>query len=135
MTPYAIFVVVLTMAYIIYYGYHISKDLYGKKEQPESVAEEFDFGGMAEGVVPTPVRETGDGFSLGDNPGQRAGTEPPVAADDAAEKLSRMMDGLDETDVTSEGGKEYPELEQMMLSRSPDLVFRKSTVKQSRETV
>ena len=31
MTPYVIFVIVLTVAYIIYYGYHISKDLYGKK--------------------------------------------------------------------------------------------------------
>jgi hypothetical protein len=31
MTPYLIFVTVLTIAYIIYYGYHISKDLYGEK--------------------------------------------------------------------------------------------------------
>lgn len=33
MTPYVIFVIVLTVAYIIYYGYHISKDLYGKKKR------------------------------------------------------------------------------------------------------
>lgn len=32
MTPYAIFAIALTIAYIIYYGYTISKDLYGKKE-------------------------------------------------------------------------------------------------------
>lgn len=36
MTPYAIFVIVLTIAYIIYYGYNISKDLYGKKKENDT---------------------------------------------------------------------------------------------------
>ena len=36
MTPYVIFVIVLTVAYIIYYGYHISKDLYGKKNEKDT---------------------------------------------------------------------------------------------------
>ena len=66
MTPYVIFVIVLTIAYIIYYGYHISKDLYGKKNEKETSVEEFDVSGMQDEVVATPVRESGDGFSLGE---------------------------------------------------------------------
>lgn len=66
MTPYVIFVIVLTIAYIIYYGYNISKDLYGKKNEKDTPVEEFDVSGMRDEVVATPVRESGDGFSLGE---------------------------------------------------------------------
>lgn len=59
MTPYVIFVIVLTVAYIIYYGYHISKDLYGKKNEKDTPVEEFDVSGMQDDVVATPVRESG----------------------------------------------------------------------------
>ena len=31
MSPFAIFAIVLTIAYIIYYGVTISRDLYGKR--------------------------------------------------------------------------------------------------------
>ena len=71
MTPYVIFVIVLTVAYIIYYGYHISKDLYGKKNEKDTSVEEFDVSGMQDEVVATPVRESGDGFSIGEKDGHR----------------------------------------------------------------
>lgn len=54
MTPYVIFVIVLTVAYIIYYGYHISKDLYGKKNEKDTPVEEFDVSGMQDDVVAHP---------------------------------------------------------------------------------
>lgn len=65
MTPYAIFAIALTIAYIIYYGYNISKDLYGRKGDVQDTAEEFDIASMSGEVVAIPVRELDDGFSLG----------------------------------------------------------------------
>lgn len=56
MTPYAIFAIALTIAYIIYYGYNISKDLYGKKGDVRDTAEEFDIASMTGEVIATPVR-------------------------------------------------------------------------------
>lgn len=46
MTPYAIFAIASTIAYIIYYGYNISKDLYGRKGDVQDTAEEFDIASM-----------------------------------------------------------------------------------------
>ena len=65
MSPFAIFAIVLTIAYIIYYGVNISRDLYGKKGQESETEEIFDIGTMSEIEEPIPVREDGDGFVIG----------------------------------------------------------------------
>lgn len=140
MTPYAIFVIVLTIAYIIYYGYHISKDLYGKKSEKDTTVEEFDVSGMQDEVAAIPVRESGDGFSLGEeadrdnrNPGSSEYEgEPP--SDSGKGRFDNLTENMDETDVTSEGGVPFDELEQMMYDRKPDIAFRKSTISRTRET-
>lgn len=142
MTPYVIFVIVLTIAYIIYYGYNISKDLYGKKNEKDTPVEEFDVSGMQDEVVATPVRESGDGFSLGDEAGRSPagmGTGEPgqggeESPDGGRGRFDSLTDGMDETDVTSEGGIPYDELEQMLYDKRPDIAFRKSTVSRTRET-
>ncbi len=142
MTPYVIFVIVLTIAYIIYYGYNISKDLYGKKNENDTPVEEFDVSGMQDEVVATPVRENGDGFSLGDEAGRSpAGMdtgEPGQGGEESPDvgrgRFGSLTDGMDETDVTSEGGVPYDELEQMLYDKRPDIAFRKSTVSRTRET-
>ncbi|WP_289198262.1 hypothetical protein [Bacteroides acidifaciens] len=41
---------------------------------------------------------------------------------------------MDETDVTSEGGVSFEELEQMLYDKKSDIAFRKSTVTHTRET-
>lgn len=140
MTPYVIFVIVLTVAYIIYYGYHISKDLYGKKNEEDTPVEEFDVSGMQDEVIATPVRESGDGFSLGEetvrgsgNPG-RAEPEGEASAGNGKSRFDDLTENMDETDVTSEGGVPYDELEQMLYDKKPDIAFRKSTVSHTRET-
>ena len=140
MTPYVIFVIVLTVAYIIYYGYHISKDLYGKKNEEDTPVEEFDVSGMQDEVIATPVRESGDGFSLGEetgrgsgNPG-RAEPEGEASAGNGKGRFDDLTGNMDETDVTSEGGVPYDELEQMLYDKKPDIAFRKSTVSHTRET-
>ena len=65
MSPFAIFAIVLTIAYIIYYGVTISRDLYGKKGQESETDEIFGVGKMSEIEEPIPVTEEGDGFVIG----------------------------------------------------------------------
>lgn len=139
MTPYVIFVIVLTIAYIIYYGYHISKDLYGKKNERETSVEEFDVSGMQDEVIATPVRESGDGFSLGEETvpdNDHSGVAEPEVETWAGGtgRFDNLTDNMDETDVTSEGGVSFDELEQMLYDKKPDIAFRKSTVSRTRDT-
>lgn len=140
MTPYVIFVIVLTIAYIIYYGYHISKDLYGKKNEKDTSVEEFDVSNMQDEVVATPVRESGDGFFLGEETDrgnstpESAGPEGESSSDSGKGRFDNLTDNMDETDVTSEGGVSFVELEQMLYDRKSDIAFRKSTVSHTRET-
>jgi len=140
MTPYVIFVIVLTIAYIIYYGYNISKDLYGKKNEKDTPVEEFDVSGMQDEVVATPVRESGDGFSLGEEAGRESGNPVRIEPEDEASaesgrgRFDNLTDNMDETDVTSEGGVSFEELEQMLYDKKSEIAFRKSTVSRTRET-
>jgi hypothetical protein len=78
-----IFVTVLTIAYIIYYGYHISKDLYGKKGEASDTAEVFDVASLQDEVTATPVREMDGSFSLGDNEVVHSVPTPVVPASGA----------------------------------------------------
>lgn len=48
MSPFVIFVIVLTVIYIIYYAVMITRDLYGKKEEHKSQEEVFDVSDMVE---------------------------------------------------------------------------------------
>lgn len=65
MSPFAIFAIVLTIAYIIYYGVNISRDLYGKKGQENEAEEIFNVSTMTEIEDPISVTEDGDGFVIG----------------------------------------------------------------------
>lgn len=65
MSPFAIFAIVLTIAYIIYYGVTISRDLYGKKGQETETEEISDMSNMSKIEEPIPVTEDGDGFVIG----------------------------------------------------------------------
>lgn len=140
MSPYVIFVIVLTIAYIIYYGYNISKDLYGKKGQPEATVEEFDVSGMENEEQPTPVRETGEGFSLGgivEEPIQQP--VPPQSPEETtpvreSNRYSDLTEQMDETDVSCTGATEPDDLAVMMANHDQNLnLFRKNDIKQTRE--
>lgn len=125
MANYMIFVVVLTIAYIIYYGYNISKDLYGKKTDKEPEVETFDIADMEEPSA-TPVRESDSGFSVGGNVAE------PISEDGEEETTSdgskwnvKMFEGkLEEADVQSEGGITNEELEVMLITRNSNIRFQ-----------
>jgi hypothetical protein len=133
MTPYLIFVTVLTIAYIIYYGYHISKDLYGKKGEASDTAEVFDVASLQDEVTATPVREMDGGFSLGDNEVVQS-VPTPVAPASGADKYDSIREEMEETDVQSEGGLTAMEMEEFLATHNVTDLFRKSKIKETRET-
>lgn len=140
MTPYAIFAIALTIAYIIYYGYNISKDLYGRKGDVQDTAEEFDIASMSGEVIATPVREMEGGFSLGDMDERLTVTSEPATEENPAEKPDRYKDlgnQLEETDIQSEGGMFEDEMAEYIMSRhqNPSDMFRRSTISETRATV
>ncbi len=63
MSPFAIFAIVLTVAYVIYYAYIITKDLYGIKDQRKDDTESFDVSNMAEDEAPISISEHPDNFN------------------------------------------------------------------------
>lgn len=136
MTPYAIFVIVLTIAYIIYYGYNISKDIYGKKDEKRNTEEVFDIGAMSGEVVATPVREVDGGFSFGDTV---SGTSENVFStpESKPDKYDEMKRQLEDADIQSEGGMlEHDMIEWLVQSRqNPTDMFRTGKITEKRETL
>ena len=140
MIPYAIFAIALTIAYIIYYGYNISKDLYGKKGDVRDTAEEFDIASMSGEVIATPVRETDGGFSLGDMDEVHAVTPVPESEEIPSEKPDRYKDlgsQLEDADIQSEGGMFEFELTEYIAARyhNPSEMFRRTTISETRATL
>src|SRR5574344_1523680 len=70
MSPFLIFAIVLTVAYIIYYAVMITRDLYGQKDEENKHEEVFDAGDMDELEEAVVVSEKGNGFSVADKPAQ-----------------------------------------------------------------
>jgi hypothetical protein len=128
-----IFVTVLTIAYIIYYGYHISKDLYGKKGEASDTAEVFDVASLQDEVTATPVREMDGGFSLGDNEVVQS-VPTPASPASGADKYDSIREEMEETDVQSEGGLTAMEMEEFLATHNVTDLFRKSKIKETRET-
>lgn len=64
MSPFMIFALVLTIAYVLYYAVVIAKDLQGKKGRTSSAEEVFDLEGMEE-EESVEVSEAGDSFQVG----------------------------------------------------------------------
>lgn len=91
MSPFAIFAIVLTIAYIIYYGVTISRDLYGKKGQENETEEVFDVGKMSEIEEPIPVTEEGDGFVIG----TQSGLENPSEVNLPGEQKNQEKENID----------------------------------------
>ena len=68
MSPFAIFAIVLTLAYVIYYGVMISRDLTKKPSQEETQEETIEVDTFAQAEEPETVKSVGDGFQVGDGP-------------------------------------------------------------------
>ena len=64
MSPFVIFAISLTIAYVIYYAVMITRDLYGKKEENKSNEEVFDVSSITEEDAAIAVNESDGGFCI-----------------------------------------------------------------------
>ena len=64
MSPFVIFAISLTIAYVIYYAVMITRDLYGKKEENKNNEEVFDVSSITEEDAAIAVNEINGGFSI-----------------------------------------------------------------------
>ena len=136
MTPYLIFVIVLTIGYIIYYGYNISKDLYGKKGEATNTEEVFDMESLSEEVTATPVREMDGGFSLGNDNivdiAPQPATEKETTNSGDKPKWTDLVDkNCEEVEAYSEGGLDSKELAEYLCRKHESDEYRKSQIKEA----
>lgn len=141
MSPFLLFAIVLTIAYFIYYGVLISKELYGKKSQKDSTEEIFDLGNISDEEV-IQVHETENGFDMGESASYANGAtsesqpmpaigqdekgktaQPDMEGNDHAilKKTEKLKAGLNEAEVESECGMNAPELHELLMGRRESL--------------
>lgn len=80
MSAFAIFVIVLTFLYVVYYAAAIMQEVYGKSKKPKEDVEVFDIGSMTIDDAPIIVGEQGDSFFVGN--------QPPVLQDDESDGIT-----------------------------------------------
>lgn len=131
MSPFMIFALVLTIAYVLYYAVVVAKDLQGKKGIVNSTEEVFDLDDMEE-EESVEVSETADSFQVG-NTGEKqpepSGSDandfpeqPEEAPRNAAEeKAEQLKSDLLEADITSENGVTAPELHELLEGKRETL--------------
>ena len=131
MSPFMIFALVLTIAYVLYYAVVVAKDLQGKKGIVNSTEEVFDLDDM-EKEESVEVSETADSFQVG-NTGEKQPEPSGSDANDfseqpeetprnaAEEKAEQLKSDLLEADITSENGVTAPELHELLEGKRETL--------------
>lgn len=127
MSPFLTFAICLSIAYLLYYGANIGKDLYAAGKQHASNEEVFDIeGSPVEAAVP--VKEQGDGFFIGDaepeEPAEVLEPEKESEKEETAEtekRIASLQENLDEADVTSEYGIKASELHELLEGKKASL--------------
>ena len=127
MSPFLIFAICLNIAYFLYYGANIGKDLYIAGKQPASNEEVFEIeDSPAETAVC--VNEQGDGFFIGDaEPEETAEVLDPEKESEKKEtaeterRIASLQENLDKADVVSEYGITAPELHELLEGKKTSL--------------
>lgn len=127
MSPFLTFAICLSIAYLLYYGANIGKDLYATGKQLTSNEEVFEIeDSPAETAVC--VNEQGDGFFVGDNAPETAAEIPEPEGKDgekeAAEtekRIASLQENLNKADVVSEYGITAPELHELLEGKKTSL--------------
>ncbi len=115
MNPYFIFVLALTVLYIIYYAYNIVHDLYGKKGEVKNATETYDVSDMTsnepepEEEDSTAVTESENGFVIGE---QEVETQVDAISDATSEQEEEPAE--DEADTQSKVEKLIAETSEKM---------------------
>ena len=137
MSAFAIFVLVLTVIYVIYYSAIIMQDLYAKKDAPKTEEEDFDVSQMQNQEEPISITEDSNGFHLNGDATEEQ-EEPSsvtwIENDDDAnkyqekikkehtsveEECQRLQDSMEDVDVDSTGETEADVMVNMLLNQKP----------------
>lgn len=137
MSAFAIFVLVLTVIYVIYYSAIIMQDLYAKKDAPKTEEEDFDVSQMQNQEEPISITEDYNGFHLnGDTTEEQEESSSVtwIENDDDAnkyqekikkehtsveEECQRLQDSMEDVDVDSTGETEADVMVNMLLNQKP----------------
>lgn len=137
MSAFAIFVLVLTVIYVIYYSAIIMQDLYAKKDAPKTEEEDFDVSQMQNQEEPISITEDSNGFHLnGDTTEEQEESSSVtwIENDDDAnkyqekikkehtsveEECQRLQDSMEDVDVDSTGETEADVMVNMLLNQKP----------------
>jgi hypothetical protein len=137
MSAFAIFVLVLTVIYVIYYSAIIMQDLYAKKDAPKTEEEDFDVSQMQNQEEPISITEDANGFHHNDDTTEEQ-EEPSsvtwIENDDDAnkyqekikkehtsveEECQRLQDSMEDVDVDSTGETKADVMVNMLLNQKP----------------
>ena len=134
MSPFLIFVTVLTIGYVIYYAVIIMQDLYGKNGEPKEDIEEFEVSTMAGEETPIVVNEDGTNFKVGndeDNESERRivvydqnnfpldNDAAPQPTETPEEECERYQAAMEDINVESSGETEPDLMIEMLLNQKP----------------
>lgn len=120
MSPFAIFTIVLTLAYIIYYGIMISRDLTKKPGKEQTNEETIDTDMFAQSEQPEAVKSVGEGFQIGDGPVYQPEPLPDVVTLDNDGNVEKT--GLDEvlsSELSQRVGEVIEEMEDIDSNSQP----------------
>ena len=138
MSAFAIFALVLTVIYVIYYSVIIMQDMYGKKDAPKTEEEEFDVSQMDSAEEPISISENNDGLRLGDQSDEDTEEQSEITfienEDDANkyrerirnekhtsvdEECTRLQESLESIDIDSTGATEPNVMMNLLLNQKP----------------
>ena len=134
MSPFLIFVTVLTIGYVIYYAVIIMQDLYGKKGESKEDIEEFEVSTMAGEESPIVVNEDGTNFKVGndeDNESEQRivvydesnftldNDAAPQPTETPEEECERYQAAMEDINVESSGETEPDMMIEMLLNQKP----------------
>lgn len=135
MSAYLIFVIILTVGYIIYYGVTVFRDLNEQKKVSNPDEESFDLSSMEDDIA-TPVSETAQGFQVGKTEdeaetapedGERDNDERERKSSALTDKVNKIAENLEEADIESEHGMYESEFAEMLnadMRVNPGMLFR-----------
>lgn len=121
MSPFAIFAIVLTLAYIIYYGVMISRDLTMKPGKEETGEEEIPVDAFSQTETPTTVKSVGDGYQIGDGPVRQPEPLPDVISlDSDGNVTAEGMQDVMSSELSRRVGEAVEEMEDIDVESQPE---------------
>ena len=122
MSAFAIFVLVLTVIYVIYYSAIIMQDLYAKKDAPKTEEEDFDVSQMQNQEEPISITEDAPSsvtWIENDDDANKYQEKIKKEHTSVEEECQRLQDSMEDVDVDSTGETEADVMVNMLLNQKP----------------